>query len=856
MAQALSSETLSYNYSPGQDKLYQSTNTDSIFTFGDFRLQRTLNSNILENDPRFLSFDNLQSLTGLTSPEFNATRVLYVQENDLNPDMADPNSYSYFGSYYSRVARAINNIVENFPYAILAYDNNTGDTNSIVFTEEHLGYTDIFLISSAFTNQANYVYTSGYTFSPFSSTTKNLNLYNNYDKFEIQLSSSTMNTSPSFPILSYSYSALSNYYHLNFRVAGIFTANTTDAVYIRPSKKRYFQYKRTLSNLEFQLLEKGEFEVPNPADDTFYLTTIKWPRLLDGFSPDSYGATFDAYSSEILNFAEMTDRLKTNWLVRAIVPENYLELDSDGEIYQKLVQVYGEEFDKIKAYIDNLAYAHTVNYSNRETIPDKLLYKLSSLLGWSQPINFTDTDFFEFLGIEDDNNKTLDDYNLDLWRRILTNINWLYKKKGTRDAVMFIFKIIGAPACLVSFDEFVYKVKQSTQLAVSSTPQPGLAGIFPSVNPDIAGDVNQYGYPYYNNSELAFQEGGWERGNGAAYIDQFRDNFNPIKTVDNIKSYTGDPAVYGSMDTINSKEIVVGLDPAAAIECDVFDWYKLGYFYTGNTTINLPPDYKITNISLDLIAPPEISGWTISKWLDYIYENNIDVRTRKTSLQPFHSYFYPNLRKIYLTYYYWNNPNEVSNQVNFRKLEQFLNLIESKLNTYIEQLIPATTIFDGISTIYRNTEFNRQKFVYPKGINDGSEFQIKYPDQFYPVINGAVVKSKVNDIFKATIAGAVVTGKTVPNINLSTKNVQFMTTVVTPFNPVINAFTTTAVIFSSSTLFSPVQQPLIGNIILFPLSGSPVGTPPPTPQPYTGNTGTGKVGPVAIGGPSSPSSSL
>lgn len=840
MAQVLSSETLSYNYSPGQDKLYQNTNTDSIFTFGDFRLERTLDSNILDNDSRMLSFDSFQNLSGLTTPDFDATKILYIQENDLNPNMTDPNSYSYFGSYYSRVARSINNIVENFPYAILAYDNNTGATNVITYTDDHNGYTEFYLVSSAFTNQANYIYTSGYTFSPYSATTKNLNLYNNFDKFEIQLSSTTLNTSPSFPILSYGYSAVSNYYNLYFKVAGVFTANTADAIYIRPSKKRYFQYKRTLSNLEYQLLESGEFEVPNPSNDTFYLKTVMWPRLIDGFSPDSLGVTFDAYSSEMLNYASMTDRLKTNWMVRAILPENYLELDSDGSIYQKLMQVYGEEFDRIKVYIDNLAYAHSVGYSNTETIPDKLLYKLSSLLGWSQPINFTDTDFFEFLGVEDDNNKTLDDYNLDLWRRILMNINWLYKKKGTRDAVMFIFKIIGAPECLVDFNEFVYKVRQSAYLPVSSQPQPGIAGFFQNPSDVTVGEVNQYGYPNYSNSDLAFQEGGYGRGNGDAYIDQFKDNFNPVRTVDNKKSYTGDPAVFGTMDTMNSKEVSIGLDPAGAIECDVFDWYKVGFFYTGNTTINLPSDYKISDISPDLIAPPEITGWTISQWLNFVYNNTIDVRTRKTSMEPYHSFFYPNLRKIYLTYYFWNQTNQVSSQVNFRKLEQFLKLIEGKLQTYIEQLIPATTIFEGVSTLYRNTEFNRQKFVYPKGINEGSEFQMKYPDQFYPAINGAVVSSKVNNIYKGEIASRVVSGKTVDAIQLKTKNVTFVTDVNTPFNPIINAFSTTATLFSADTVTRFPTIPIEGDVILFPLSGSPVGTPPPTPQPYTGNTGGGK----------------
>lgn len=590
----------------------------------------------------------------------------------------------------------------------------------------------------------------------------------------------------------------------------------------------------------------GKFEVPNPANDRFFLKTMEWPRIIDGFSPDSFGVTFDVYSNEILGYARHTDNLKTNWMIRTIVPENYLHFDSDGSIYQKLIQLYGEEFDHIKTYIDNLAYAHSVNYSNVETIPDKLLYKLSTLLGWQQPINFTDTDFFEFLGLEDDYNKSLDDYNLDLWKRILNNINWLYKKKGTRDAVMFIFKIIGAPECLVTFDEFVYKVRQSSNVEISSLPAIGSVSIFPPENYQTVGNVNLYGYPNYEDPtlEYAFQEGGYGRGNGDDYINQFRDNFNPIKTVDNVKSQVGNPSVFGSMDTMNSKEVVIGLDPAGAIECDVFDWYKVGFFYTGNTSISLPSDYKISDISEGLIAPPEITGWTISEWLNFVYNNTIDPRSRKVVSEPFHSLYYLNLRKVYLTYYFWNATNEVSSQVNFRKLEGFLTLIESKIRTYVEQLIPATTIFDGISEIYRNTVLNRQKFVYPAGINVGSEFQIKYPEQFFPVIAGAVVKSKVNDVHKGTIAAYTFTGFTNSPISLNTQNLNFNTTVNIPFSPTINAFSTTAQMLSASTLVSAVPDSLAGAVILFPLSGSPIGTPPAVPQPYSGNSGSGTLTPI------------
>jgi hypothetical protein len=833
--------TLSTLSIPGQDKLYQNTNTESIFTFGDFRIERSL-TNTLSTGIKNLSFDRLQNLTSLTSSDFNATKAIGLTENDLNLDLTDPNSYSYFGSFYTRLANSINKIIEEYPYAILTYDSNVGETNFITLSSTQLSYTEITLISSAFTNQGNIIFTSGNSYNALSSNT--LNVFDNFNQFEIQLSSTTLNTTPAYPILSYNYSAYSDYYHLNFRISGIFTANTTDAIYIRPSKKRYFQYKRSLNNLEYQLTEGGKWLVPNPENDQFFEKSIPWPRSIDGFAPDSYGTNFDNFTDELLKYATLTDQIKTNWMVRAIVPENYLELDTDGQIYNKLIQTYAEEFDKIKEYIDNLAYSHSYDYTESETISNKFLGRLTELLGWKQPINFTDTDFFEFLGQEDDNNKTFEDYNLDLWRRMLTNINWLYKRKGTREAITFIFKLIGAPECLVNFNEFVYKIEKNASTVLSKLGDQTVGTSTAFFTPEPTTVVNENGYINFNESRFAFQEGGPGRGNGDYYINQWRPEFDPVKTVDNLKIYTGDPTYSGTENLVNSKEVNIGLDPAAAIECDVFDWYKVGFFYTGNTTVNLPSDYKLSDV--DLVAPPEISGWTISEWLNFVYNNNIDVKTRKTSFEPHHNYFYPNLRKIYLTYYYWNvtSPSvEISNQITFRKLENFLKLIESKLYVYLEQVIPATTIFEGISTIYRNTVFNRQKFIYPKGINDGSEFQIKLPDQFYNQINGAVVTSQVNNIFKSNINGIVVNSNVndVTNLNFSTVKTQAQ--VVKLFQPVINTVNVSANILSALT---QTQQRVgfQGTTILFPLSGTPIGTPPPTPQPYTGNTsGGGKYGP-------------
>ena len=74
----------------------------------------------------------------------------------------------------------------------------------------------------------------------------------------------------------------------------------------------------------------------------------------------------------------------------------------------------------------------------------------------------------------------------------------------------------------------------------------------------------------------------------------------------------------------------------------------------------------------------------------------------------------------------------------------FLDLIEVNFSSYLTQLIPATTILDGQGTVIRNTVFNRQKFVYKPGLNDGSEFRTKIVT-FEPSLQLVDLTPRVND---------------------------------------------------------------------------------------------------------------
>ena len=741
--------TLSPFTSPGQDKRFPITSSESVFTFGDFKIQRGNIFDNLELSSSAVSFSNFSTLENFSASTIQDVSPFGTTENELNPDVTDPNSYSYFGSFYTRVSRAINKLIDTFPYAILSY--NGGSANTLFnYTYDSVARTSMFRIPlSSITNQGNVIYASGVTDS------RTITLYNNFNVYGIQFSG-TANTH-TYHILNYSFTTGVTGY-MEFKIDGLLTgitSSSTQPIYVRPSTNNYSQYQRTISNLEYQLAFDGNFKVPDPDNDSVFLyQKFEWPRNIDGFNIDTYGSAFESYKESILKVAARTDEIKTSWMVRTMLPEQFAELDTDTQIYQKLTAVYAEEFDNIKAYIDNLAFMHSVSYSRAESIPDKMMYKLSRLLSFDFHDAFSDSDVFEYFLEEDEDGKTLQDYNLELWRKMLKNIVWLYKKKGTRDALMFIFKLMGAPDCLVSLNEFVYKVNKINNTSEVNPINLSNAEIV-QVNEKVAED----GYINYDASSFVFQEGGLGRGNGQKYIDQWEPEFNPIRTIDNVKIFTGDTE-FGTRNILNSKEAQVSLDPAGAIECDIKEWYELGQgvwnwgttgftaspftdiFFSGMT---VPFEWTPDPNSFYDIIPPNITAMTISQWLDYVYTSNVNPTNRKTS----NAYSdnmsqYMSLKKIYMTYMLWTN-NQPSNRLTFGKLERLLELLERNFFKYLLDFVPATTVLEHTAVVYRNTMFERQKFVYPEGLNRGSEFQKKLPDELIEIIDGYSVNSTVNN---------------------------------------------------------------------------------------------------------------
>jgi hypothetical protein len=91
---------------------------------------------------------------------------------------------------------------------------------------------------------------------------------------------------------------------------------------------------------------------------------------------------------------------------------------------------------------------------------------LAFMLGL-EPINFISDSSFSKLYLPSNGggkfsgtstNLTEEQIDIELYRRLILNIAWLWKSKGSRKAVEFLFRFIGAPESLVNFNEYIVVV--------------------------------------------------------------------------------------------------------------------------------------------------------------------------------------------------------------------------------------------------------------------------------------------------------------------------------------------------------------------------------------------------------------
>lgn len=555
---------------------FQLTSENASFTLGNFAITSSLDPRVskLFRTNKFSPFVTLCDLD-LTLEE---AEILLTNNSEvkLKLDKSNLCNYAYFGSLLEYIRVSLEDVITKWP-ASLHTNPVSGNIANNLTVEDYLynAVTDIstFKIS---TNVVENPYSlnflqNGTVVNTFNEGNDLRNITVNY------LSYSVLRDDVEYELLDFTGSTVLVDDYLFLTVKGdpfndITGTTATTEYHIKPNKLKEDEFFANLPDFQSNLLNRttvpkysSTYKTPHRSEDgslIFRTNTLTWP-VSDGYNIDFNSTKYTTFVNDLITLGNDLDVTKTNLMTRFLTAEAISDFDTvprcdgidpdeetAGQKMNKTLKIYGREYDEIKRYIDGIQYANTVSYDQVNNTPDAILKYLARTLGWELVSSILENDLLKnYVETKDSTYSgqsvglTAVEAEVEMWRRLILNSPWLWKSKGARKGIEFLFKFIGAPDGLIEFNEFIYLAREA--IDVDLFKQTLIAN---GLEPDLDDyNLDNDGYPRVplNNKDMYFQKGGlWYRqtagsastldilvGNnphvgpydgGAAYINQFQ----------------------------------------------------------------------------------------------------------------------------------------------------------------------------------------------------------------------------------------------------------------------------------------------------------------------------------------------
>ena len=148
------------------------------------------------------------------------------------------------------------------------------------------------------------------------------------------------------------------------------------------------------------------------------------------------------------------------------------------------LSMIGEHFDKIKNYLDNQKVFYSRSYKNyNETgskqlnAPDEVLPMLASNLGW-EFINPYTGSLEEYFNVVSDGGDKLENIKFETWRKVLNNLMYIYKTKGTLNSVNALLNTYGYPEDSLRIQELGGSSEEINPEIITNETKPMEDGMF------------------------------------------------------------------------------------------------------------------------------------------------------------------------------------------------------------------------------------------------------------------------------------------------------------------------------------------------------------------------------------------
>ena len=199
----------------------------------------------------------------------------------------------------------------------------------------------------------------------------------------------------------------------------------------------------------------GSYIKPVPKTNSTY------PYILTPTTSSEFKQWYDG----VYDSASLYDQLNINALVYAI-PE-FIRLDPKNTETVTFVNMLGHHFDILYTYINHMTQINKREENPKLGMPNELLYSVAKQFGWNLTDGNQSQELWQYLLGTDETGTPLTgsnsvgdpsvpgrDMTYTIWRRIVNNLPYLLKSKGTKRSVQALLSCYGIPQSLISINEY------------------------------------------------------------------------------------------------------------------------------------------------------------------------------------------------------------------------------------------------------------------------------------------------------------------------------------------------------------------------------------------------------------------
>ena len=323
----------------------------------------------------------------------------------------------------------------------------------------------------------------------------------------------------------------------------------------------------------------------------------------------STDSSVTTWYNTILNSSIDYDSNNTSKLTNNL-PEHII-LDKNNNEFTLFFDMIGQHFDVLYTHIKGLSRNKKLEHKHSTGINNNLIYHMLESLGWDADMGVSSQFLWEYaFGKHSDGTVISEmsgkDRQNEIWRRILNNLPYLYKHKGTKRALHAALSCYGVPASALTIMEFSGPKDRTTVGTVPFTFEDRTASINISGSAAITIPWNEYSgtsdYPNSVEIRLNSQERqDQELISGSQWSLHLLKDTGSLAKVE-LRVMSGSTLVSSSTDTgafFNDEYTQIVVNKEVSGSSDVFTFYAKESFQ----------DRLRTNLSGSLVVSG-VSGWT------------------------------------------------------------------------------------------------------------------------------------------------------------------------------------------------------------------------------------------------------